>query len=42
MRRLLLAGPLPADSLLWQLQATSTEDVLRMLDEEQGLGAGGL
>ena len=29
---------LHADSLLHQLQATSTEDLLRMLDEEEGLG----
>ena len=34
---------LHADSLLDQLQATSTEDVLRMLEEEEeGLGAGAL
>lgn len=33
---------LHADSLLQQLQATSTEEVLRMLDDDEGLGEDGL
>ena len=32
---------LHADSLLQQLHATSTEEVIRMLEEEEGLGDDG-